>query len=112
MIADPVLRVAELYASARKISLSSLGTYALRDASFFVRLAQGRVTLRRADDLLAWLSRHWPVGLDWPPDISRPRPTDPPPPVPTARPEDFPCPRCNPASKVGRRGRQAGRHAE
>ena len=55
--------------------MASLGTYLVRDAYFFNRLAQGRVTIRRAERALQWLSDHWPADLDWPSGIPRPDPS-------------------------------------
>ncbi|MCY4548166.1 MAG: hypothetical protein OXC28_07350 [Defluviicoccus sp.] len=74
MNAQRLTRLARIYAEARNITMGSLGTYLVRDAYFFDRLATGRVTIRRAERALQWLSDHWPAGLDWPADIERPPP--------------------------------------
>lgn len=55
--------------------MSTLGTYAADHGEFFKRFAQGRVTIRRAEAILQWLSNSWPGDLEWPPDIPRPEPT-------------------------------------
>ena len=68
-------RVAELYARRKSIKVSSLGVYAAGDSRFFECLAQGRVTIRRVEKVLQWVSDRWPEDVEWPPDVPRPMPT-------------------------------------
>ena len=75
MYTDDLLEVAERHSVARRISLATLGTYAANDGSFFNRLRAGRVTLRRADHVMQWLSDHWIEGVEWPARIPRPEPS-------------------------------------
>ena len=71
-----LLRLSDIFAESRGIALASLGTYMLRDAHFFDRLKSGRVTIRRAELALQWLSDHWPADRQWPEDIRRPDPSN------------------------------------
>ena len=75
MNAQSLAHVARIYAARRGISMASLGTYLVRDAYFFERLTEGRVTIRRAERALRRLSDHWPADLEWPADIPRPAPS-------------------------------------
>ena len=74
MDSDNVFRVARIYAGKRGITMKTLGTYAAGHGHFFERLAVGRVTIRRTEQVLQWFSDNWPDGLEWPADIPRPRP--------------------------------------
>lgn len=76
MYAKNLLRLGEIYADARGIALASLGTYMTRDARFFERVESGRVTIRRTERALQWLSDHWPSDSEWPSDIPRPAPSE------------------------------------
>ena len=74
MNAEHIARLGAIYARDRNIAMASLGTYLVRDAYFFDRLARGRVTIRRAERALGRLADLWPADLDWPADIPRPAP--------------------------------------
>lgn len=63
-----------LYASHRNLALSTVGRLVAGHGSFFQRVSEGRVTLRRAAQAVQWLSDHWPSDLSWPDDIPRPEP--------------------------------------
>ena len=69
-----LLRLAELYSNKRWVRLSTLGRMAASNDTFFDRLMQGRVTIRKAEGVLLWFSLNWPGDLDWPVDIPRPEP--------------------------------------
>ena len=61
------------FADARGISLWRVGFLAAGDGKFFARLQGGRsCTLRVAQNVVQYLSDHWPAGLEWPTDILRP----------------------------------------
>ena len=69
-----LIRVAEVFASARGISLARVATLVRNDGKFFARLARGATcTLRTYDDTLQWFADHWPDGAVWPADVPRPR---------------------------------------
>ncbi len=69
-----VVRVAQRFAGARGIELSTLAHKAVRNGEFFKRLKTGRVTVRTVHRVVQWLSDNWPEGLEWPADIPRPEP--------------------------------------
>ena len=71
---NQLLRLADLYSNSRWVKLSTLGRLAAGNATFFKRLKQGRVTIRRADAVFEWFASNWPEGVEWPRDIPRPRP--------------------------------------
>ena len=75
MTTTEILRVARIYAAHRRIALSTVGRLGMGHGHFFDRLADGRVTIRRAERALQWLSDHWPADLVWPSDIPRPAPS-------------------------------------
>ncbi len=75
MTTDSLLRLIELYASARGLTVSTVSTYATAHGDTHARLARGHdITTRRAARVVQWFSDHWPAGVDWPPDIDRPAP--------------------------------------
>ena len=55
--------LADVYAKERRILLSTLGRLVTGSATFFGRLEEGRVTIRRADAAIQWFSSNWPEGL-------------------------------------------------
>ncbi|WP_170563070.1 hypothetical protein [Ruegeria atlantica] len=63
------------YADAKSLSVASVGRYSIGDVNLVDRLKTGRITIRRVNRVIQWLSNHWPSDLDWPPDIPRPDPT-------------------------------------
>ena len=74
MSPDDVIRLGRAYARARGLALSTVGRLAGGQGAFFDRVAAGRVTIRRADRAVQWLSDHWPATLAWPEDLLRPEP--------------------------------------
>ncbi len=73
---DAITQLAQRYADHRQIALSTVGRLAMGHGHFFLRLEEGRVTIRRAERALQWFSAHWPEGLEWPADIPRPDPSE------------------------------------
>lgn len=69
-----LMRCAELYATARKIELSTIGRLAAGDWRFFDRLGADdkTFTVRKYDEVIRWFSANWPDGADWPEGIARP----------------------------------------
>lgn len=69
-----LLACATLYAEKREIGLSTLGRLAAGDWRFFDNLNKDdkTFTARKYDEVLAWFSRNWPDGTEWPHGIERP----------------------------------------
>lgn len=67
-------RLAEAYAQHRALKLSTVSTYAANAGAFFAGLKNGNsCTFRKAQNVTAWFSDHWPADLEWPRDIPRPQ---------------------------------------
>ncbi|MBR9819378.1 MAG: hypothetical protein GYB51_00085 [Rhodobacteraceae bacterium] len=70
-----IIKQAEAYCAHTGRTLSTVGSYAVRDGKFFDRLKNGGgCTLRTADRVITWFSDNWPSDLTWPTDIPRPAP--------------------------------------
>ena len=70
-----MVELGQRFADARGVSLLRVGFLAAGDGKFFARLQAGRsCTLRVAQNVVHYLSDHWPAGLDWPADILPPAP--------------------------------------
>ena len=68
-----LVELAQRFADARGVSLWRVGFLAAGDGKFFTRLQAGRsCTLRVAQNVVQYLSDHWPTGLEWPTGILRP----------------------------------------
>ena len=69
-----LMACAAAYASARSVSLATLGRLAAGDWRFFDRVTAGETTFtaRKYDEVILWLSDRWPEGTDWPPEVLRP----------------------------------------
>lgn len=67
-----LLAVATAFAEAEGVSLASIGQRALKDNTFFSRVASGsNFTVETYDRVVKWLSKNWPEGLLWPDGIER-----------------------------------------
>lgn len=77
MSADDLLALAQAYCAARRISLTTAGSYAARNERVFTRLAAGKgcnsKTIERAAQ---WFAANWPEGCPWPAEIPRPESQD------------------------------------
>jgi hypothetical protein len=65
-----ILAVAEEYRRVSGYKLSSVGIYALKDATYFQELAKGvrtRTSLEQIDKAMAWFTANWPPGAQMPP---------------------------------------------
>ncbi len=70
-----IIMQAEAYCAHTGRTLSTVGSYAVRDGKFFDRLKNGGgCTLRTADRVIAWFSDNWPSDLAWPSEVARPTP--------------------------------------
>ena len=70
-----LLSCADAYAKARKISLPTLARLAAGDWRFFERLKDDEKTFtaRKYDEVISWLSDHWPPDCKWPSKVERPK---------------------------------------
>ena len=80
-----LLAVAGEYARARKLSMSSVGFYAVRDAKFLStddlgNLVRPGFSLAKLDQAITWFSERWPAGARWPDPPAWPYP------IPTTEP--------------------------
>ena len=69
-----IVTLAECYAHARQVALSTLSHRASGSSTWLDRCATGHVTVRSAIAFVQWLSNNWPPGLEWPEGIDRPDP--------------------------------------
>ena len=70
---DDLIRLAETYAQAKRLSLTTVSLYAAGQGRFFDRLKAGRtLTYSRAAKLSQWFADNWPTGTAWPKGIKRP----------------------------------------
>ena len=69
-----LMACASAYASARSVSIATIGRLAAGDCRFFDRLddAEKTFTARKYDDVIRWFSDNWPAGTDWPVEVERP----------------------------------------
>lgn len=73
MNTSDILRQAEIYCDHTGKTLSTVGSYAVRDGKFFLRLKDGGgCTLRTAKRVIEWFDQNWPDDLAWPAGINRP----------------------------------------
>jgi len=64
--------LAEAYKEATGTSVSAVGREAVKDGSFFGRLAETGLTFKKYGAMVEWFSAHWPADTPWPDDIVRP----------------------------------------
>ena len=74
---DQVERLAQCYAEARGIALSTLGRLAVGNSAILARIRTGHTTVRTLKRFVQYLSDHWPADLEWPVEIPRPAPSEP-----------------------------------
>ena len=87
----PIIALAERYAQACGLRLTTVAKKSAGQARLFDRLAAGHdITTKRAERVVRWLSDRWPADVEWPPEIPRPAPSP-----------DVPLHRVRPADLVG-----------
>jgi hypothetical protein len=70
---DQVLRLAEVFASARGISEARVSTIVFNDGKRLRSLREGKdMGVRSAIAAHKWFSANWPSGANWPADVPRP----------------------------------------
>lgn len=68
-----LIEQAKTYSGHTGRTLSTIGSYAVRDGKFFDRLERGGgCTLKTAKRVVVWFDTNWPADLEWPSDIPRP----------------------------------------
>lgn len=70
---DMLLRVADAYAAARKLSESRVSTLVFGEGTRLRHLRSGgEMGARRVERGLEWFSANWPDAAAWPAEIARP----------------------------------------
>lgn len=71
---DSLLTVAQAYAEAENIDLSTVSGRALGDSKKLPMIKEdGRdIQVRRLEKTMQWFSDHWPANTKWPKGIARP----------------------------------------
>lgn len=78
LVADDLLRVAQVYAQAVDKPLSTVSSRVFDDGKKLDAIERGfDLQSRRLAKAIQWFSDNWPDGAAWPVDIDRPRPTQP-----------------------------------
>lgn len=73
MNTSDIIRQAEVYSAHTGKTLSTIGTYVVRDGKFFTRLEQGGgCTIKTAQKVIDWFDQNWPADLEWPHGLERP----------------------------------------
>ncbi len=76
MNTQDIIKIAETYSSHTGLTLSTIGSYSVRDGKFFLRLSKGgSCTLKTAARIFLYFADNWPEDLAWPKGITRPDPT-------------------------------------
>jgi hypothetical protein len=63
-----LVALAEKFAEAEGVQLSTVSKRAYGNATFFDDLREGRqsISVRKVNDALAWFRENWPKGVEWP----------------------------------------------
>lgn len=68
-----LLIVAVAYSEATSLSMARVATLVHNQGAFFKRLEAGAgCTVDTYEKCMQWFSDHWPQGVKWPKEISRP----------------------------------------
>jgi len=70
---DDLLKVADTYARARKVSRSRVSTQVFNEWKKLDALTNGAdLATRRFEAAMSWFSLNWPIGVAWPRGVARP----------------------------------------
>jgi hypothetical protein len=71
---DQLLVVANAYANAERISLSTVSSRVFDDSKKLPALARGiaDIQVKRLESAMQWFADHWPQGARWPKGVRRP----------------------------------------
>lgn len=73
LMSDALKALVKTYMDATSISASALSVAAGHNDKFVSKVLRGEgVQSRKADELAAWLSDHWPDDVEWPTGLPRP----------------------------------------
>lgn len=66
--------LADAYGQATGATRKTVALLALRDNTFFDRIAADHgFTIKTYDRLVGWFADHWPPGARWPRSVDRPK---------------------------------------
>lgn len=67
-----LLSLADLYAGALEIGVTTVWRQAINDPAFQERLrSSNTITIRTYDRAVTWFDQNWPASLDWPSEVPR-----------------------------------------
>lgn len=71
---EQLVRVAEVYAGSKDLSLARISHIVLKGGHVLPRLAAGEsdITTGNFEKALLWFSANWPADLAWPEGVRRP----------------------------------------
>lgn len=73
-LASHLLTLSESFRADRKLGETTLGRLCAADGRFFSRIREGKTfTAKKYDEVVAWFSKNWPEGADWPEVVNRPK---------------------------------------
>lgn len=72
---NDLLSVIDAFIAKTGVNDTTISARIFDDGKRVTQLRAGAgITLRRANDALAYLSAHWPDGAEWPDNVCRPHP--------------------------------------
>lgn len=72
-LTEQLISVAQTYACATGLALSTVSRMAARSGNLFGRLtSSATLTVRRYEEVMRWFSAHWPPDTAWPDGVERP----------------------------------------
>ena len=70
---NALLTLVDGYCEATGLAEATLSSRLFNDGKRLTEVRHGAdIGIRRLERALVWLSRHWPVGAEWPNDVPRP----------------------------------------
>lgn len=73
-LASHLLTLSERFRAARELGETTVGRLCAADGRFFSRIREGKTfTAKKYDEVVAWFSRNWPDGAEWPETVNRPK---------------------------------------
>lgn len=73
-LSQHLLQLADTFASHANVTHWRVSYRARGDGQFFKRLRDGKgCTVKTAEATFLWFSSNWPIDLEWPDEIPRPK---------------------------------------